>query len=54
MQVTRAAENLSQMRVAALEMLKAAPGPKVGIATRRLMAAWNDDFLASALFGGGN
>lgn len=43
--------NFSILRRAALSLLKNNHTHKVGIKNRRLMAAWNDDFLRELLFG---
>jgi len=47
----RAAENLSHVRAAALAMVRAAPGRKVGAETRRMIAGWSDEFLMTVLRG---
>lgn len=45
------AEAFSHVRAATIPMLRAAPGPKVGAETRRMMAAWDDNVLAAVLEG---
>jgi predicted transposase YbfD/YdcC len=47
--VGHAAQNLAVVRHLALNLLKAAPGPKVGIKNRRLCAGWDTDFLIRVL-----
>jgi predicted transposase YbfD/YdcC len=45
-------ENLGLVRRIALSLLKNAPNPrKVGVATRRKRAGWNDDYMVEVLLG---
>jgi predicted transposase YbfD/YdcC len=45
------AEAFSHVRAATIPLLRAAPGPKVGAETRRMMAAWDDNFLETVMLG---
>ena len=42
--------NFSILRRTALSLLKNEPTAKVGIKNKRLMAGWNEDYLAKVLF----
>lgn len=46
-----AAANLGGLRRTALSLLKNEASEKVGIKNRRLVAAWNTDYLRKVLFG---
>ncbi len=46
-----AAANLGGLRRTALSLLKNETSEKVGISNRRLIAAWNTDYLRKVLFG---
>jgi predicted transposase YbfD/YdcC len=45
-----AAANLGELRRTALSLLKNETSDKVGVETRRLIAAWNTDYLRKVLF----
>jgi len=47
--VAHAAENLALIRRLTLTLLKNERTAKTGIATRRLRAGWNDDYLFTIL-----